>query len=174
MASKLDKLKAELVIDADALSDCLICQPQLYYDVTSEHVRAVADRDAKKLELDEVRAETDRDIRAHYAKSGDKITEAAIQQQIMLDRNVKTLTSEYLGTRDAADQWQALKEAFQQRSFMLRELVALHVSERHDIAQAAGAGQAPRRSAVDEIADSNRRATTPARQEFRVRRRAGS
>lgn len=167
---KLEQYKDKLAIDRDGLGECLVDQPQLYYDVTSAHAEAVSERDAVKLELDELQADIDRKIREDAFKRDVKVTEAGIQQQIKLDPKVKGLNRSFLEVRERTEQWFALKEAFQQRSFMLRELVALRISERGDIAGAHGAGQ--RQDNVTELARDNMRATSDKRREYRPRPRS--
>ena len=171
MSKVLERLRESLVIDNDAIGDCLIEQPQFYNDVASGHAESVARRDALKLEAEEAQAEVDRRIRAEASARGDKITEAAIQQQIRLDAAVADLARRGLAAREESDRWAALKEAYQQRSFMLRELVALRVSERGDIARAHGAGQYPGRTAADAVVNHVRDSTAGARGRFRVRKR---
>lgn len=166
----MNRLREQLLIDRDALSDCLIEQPQLYYDVARGHAESVARRDALKLDVEEVQAEVDKRIRTDAAFLVVKVTEAAIQQQIKLDAKVTDLAHRSLQAREETDLWAALREAYQQRSFMLRELVALHVSERHDVALSNGAGQRP--IAADAMAEHNMRATADARRQFRVRGKA--
>ena len=176
MTTKVDGYKEALVIDRDSLGECLIEQPQLYYDVTSAHVAAVALRDAAKLDLEEVHARQDKAIRADADAAQTKITEARIQQEIHLDPKYKAKRLELLELTEAADQMLSLKEAYQQRSFMLRELVALHISERADIGAASGTGQlqpygGARATVLQDEVDKSKRATAPARQAYRVRGR---
>lgn len=169
MNKNMDRLRDSLVIDRDSIGDCLIDQPQLFYDVARGHAESVARRDALKLDTEEVQAEADRGIRAAAAVAGDKITEASIQQTLRLDPKVADLSRKGLSAREESDRWAALKEAYQQRSFMLRELVALRISERSDIAQAHGAGQRPRYTAADAVVDHVKSSTADARRQFRVR-----
>lgn len=168
---EIDRLKQRLVIDQDALSECLIEQPQLYYEVTNAHVRAVSLRDAAKLELEEIHARLDKAIRADADAAQTKITEARIQQEIHLDPKYQAKRKQLLELSERADRLQALRDAYSQRSFMLRELVALTIAERQDIARANGAGQQLPASRAA-LADSNLRATEARRQQFRVRSRA--
>ena len=61
------------------------------------------------------------------------------------------LQQKFLDARTEAESWLVLKEAFQQRSFMLRELVALFIAQRRDLDMEAGTGQAKAN-----LAESNR------------------
>ena len=169
MSKNVDRLRDSLVIDRDGLGECLIEQPQLYYDVASAHVESVARRDALKLDVEEVQAKVDKRIRDEAATKDTKITEASIQQTLRLDPKVADMARKSLAAREESDRLAALKDAYQQRSFMLRELVALRISERGDIALANGAGQRPRPSAADAIVEHVKSSTADARQRFRVR-----
>lgn len=170
---ELDRYRDELEIDEAALSDCLVSQPQLYYHVTMGYARAAADVDASKLDLDELRAETDRRIREEAAAEEEKITEALVQQRVKLDDGIRDAERSHASARTRAALWQAMRDAFQQRSFMLRELVALRVAERYDGAAASGAGQRPRDPAT-RMADDVVRAGAEARRGYRVRSGARS
>ena len=169
MNKNVDRLRDSLVIDRDGLGECLIEQPQLYYDVASAHVESVARRDALKLDVEEVQAKVDKRIRDEAATKDTKITEASIQQTLRLDLKVADVARRSLAAREESDRWAALKEAYQQRSFMLRELVALRISERGDIALANGAGQRSRSSVADAVVEHVKSSTAGARQRFRVR-----
>lgn len=166
---KIDRYKGKLVIDVDALSECLVEQPDLYYHVTMEHARAVADRDEIKLELDELQAEVDRSVRAKAVDIGEKVTEAVIAQRVKLNDGIREKSRDLISARGVVDQWQSIKEAFQQRSFMLREIVALRISERSEQYAASGAGRRPCDPGTV-MADENMRAGSEARRSYRVRR----
>jgi len=138
----LDRYKEFLAIDKDALDDCLIEQPECFYHVARSLVLASSDRDAAKLAFEELQAKLDQDLRAKAIAAEEKMTESALQNKLRTLPAVQDSQRTYLEARQAADEWLALKEAFSQRSFMLRELVALYIAQRHDSAMEGGAGQA--------------------------------
>jgi hypothetical protein len=147
-------LEACLQIDREDLDGCLIEQPDSYYHVSVAFSEAVSRRDGTRLELEEWEALLDRDIRAEddarpESEKKRKLTEAAIQQTIRLDPRHGELRRRVLDLTARADALQALREAFQQRSFMLRELVALAIAERGAIAGAGGAYDARARRAEE-------------------------
>jgi hypothetical protein len=131
-----------LRIDRDDLDGCLVEQPDRYYHVALAHSEAVARRDAAKLDFEHVVANLDVKIRADAAAANEKTTEAGIQRELQLDDLYVEAKKKHLEASAEVDRIQALKEAFQQRSFMLRELVALTIAERGDQAGAAGAYEA--------------------------------
>jgi len=148
---KLDELRKELAIDQNALDDCLMRQPELYYSVAVGYAEAVAGRDSVKLELEELQAKLDQDFRAEALRKNEKITEGSIQQKLKTMPKVQDLQQKFMDARTEAESWGVLKEAFQQRSFMLRELVALFIAQRRDLDLESGMGQAKAK-----LAESNR------------------
>lgn len=125
----LSELENSLTIDRDDLDTCLVEQPGSFYHVAEQVASANARRDTAKLELEEVMAVEDGRFRTLLAQNEEKATEGGIANHLRTLDNIKSLQRELLAARTEADRWQALKEAFQQRSFMLRELVALHLSQ---------------------------------------------
>lgn len=168
--STLDKYKAKLAIDPDSLSECLVEQPDLYYHVSMETAVAVSERDAAKLALDVVEAEIDQHLRRKAADDGEKVTESLIQKRLELASEVIDANNNLLDNRLTADKWLALKESFQQRSFMLRELVALRIAERGDHAAASGSVSRPSSAAMD-MAEQTKRDGSESRKGYRARRR---
>lgn len=158
----LEKLKEYLQIDKHALDDCLIEQPDVYYQVSEQLVQANAERDTLKLQLEELMAKEDQAIREKVARTGEKTTEAGIQNKIRTTVSVQALQAKYMDKRREAEEWGALKEAFSQRSFMLRELVALFIAQRNQLLQEAGVGQS-RAELKGVLAEQNREKARAAR-----------
>lgn len=148
------RFRALLAIEVHDLDECLMQQPELFEHVARAYVEATAERDALKLDLDEAEAAADAVIRADADDKKERITEAAIKQRLTLHPTVKDLNRALLQAKADADSWLALKESFQQRSYMLKELVALHLS------RLAGASVG---SAYGELADANRARFDPRR-----------
>lgn len=144
---ELVRLERHLRIDRDDLDTCLIEQPDRYYHVAMACAVAVSDREAAKLDLEDLSAKLDKDIRARAASREEKITEAKIQQEIKSDSDYQEQRALLAQIDARIGALQALKEAFSQRSFMLRELVALTVSERSARAGATGSYEARGRTA---------------------------
>lgn len=147
--------RERLSIDRTDLDQCLIEQPEVFWHVAEALAQEIARRDEAKLELEELTAQLDQDLRGQAARNEEKLTELALQNRLRVLPKIQEAQRKYLERRKTADQLQALKEAFQQRSFMLRELVAKFIAERHDLGMEAGAGQA-RRTLVGAQADDIR------------------
>lgn len=144
-------LEGGLRIDRDDLDGSLTEQPDRYYRVALAYSDAVAVHDRAKLDFEHLQANLDVNIRADAAKAGEKITEAGIQQEMRLDERYQEAKGKLLELKAEMDKLAALKEAFQQRSFMLRELVSLTISEIGSRAGAAGAYEARGRQAQEAV-----------------------
>jgi|SRR5215467_11044296 len=138
----LDDLRAGLQIDAgspEGLDSELIAQAQGYGHVGTLYALAVAARDKKKHDLDILEAQLDRDIREQLSADGERVTEDKVKAAIKLEQSHQHLFREYLDARFLAESWEALKDAYKQRSYMLREIVNLRVTDY--FGEAVGAGE---------------------------------
>lgn len=162
--SPLQKLRDSLRIDRDDLDTALEEQPELYYHVAQAHATAVAEADAAKLDRDEVLAELDGKIRVAVEARGEKITENKIFQELQLLPLAQEARRARIKAGEVVNDWQALKDAYHQRSFMLRELVALYIAQRHDSAMAGGSAEARGRMSEEDSARAS---------ELRRQRRGG-
>lgn len=121
-------LEESLQIDPDDLDTCLVEQPGLFYHVADDVATANSRRDGLKLQLEETEAEIDQEIRTDALRLDFKMTEAMIKNKILTAPRVKELQRQLLEAKTNAERKQALKEAYGQRSFMLRELVAVQLA----------------------------------------------
>jgi hypothetical protein len=144
------ELERFLRIDEDDLDSCLVSQPGYFYQVAEALAASNARRDTVKLRVEEVTAELDQSIRAEAANSDTKITEAGIQNQLRTLPRIKDLRQEYVEACAESERWAALKEAYHQRSYMLKELVALQLSQFYNLSVERGAVSA--RGQLGEVA----------------------
>jgi hypothetical protein len=115
-------------IDQDALNDELVAQPELFLATSKAYVAAVSERDAAKTRLDEVRAAAYFRVREHIEASGDKATEAAVAARVELDDKYRKAVAIHLKARQVAAEAEAVKEAFGQRGYVLKDLAALYIA----------------------------------------------
>jgi len=155
-----------LSINPDNLNEGLEEQSGLYYDVANAYAEAVAQRDAIKLDLEEKSAEIDQATRKKAEAEEAKITEAGVQQAIRMHKDIQALQRTFLDAKAAADSWGAMKEAFQQRSFMLREIVQLTLAQLHNLGLERGV-----QGAKVEMSDVNRFRAGQMRRDAAGRRR---
>lgn len=167
----LEMLREQLQIDRDDLDTGLVEQPDLYYHVAEAFVLAVAKRDEAKLDLEQATADLDKQFREAAAEADppEKLTEAAITRKLASAPRIQTLERGLLRLRVEADKWQALKESFQQRSFMLRELVAIFVRRMGDVSLEHG-NVGARRDLISAQAEKNHAAASEVRRQRRSER----
>jgi len=108
------------------LDDEVVKQPVLFYNISEILTDAIALRDGTKEELAAIDAEMDGVWRVKLAKINKKVTEKMIQNGVQNSPEHEKAFQAYLKAKTYADKLLALKEAFQQRSYMLRDLVSLY------------------------------------------------
>jgi hypothetical protein len=125
--SRYDEFKSALRIDEDALDKALIEQPVLFHEVAEQSTMAGSKKDAEKLLLEEIRAKTDYRIRKRH--TGDKkLSEPQIANMIAIDADYVNASSDFLAAKERSEKWYALKEAYEQRGYALKELVSLYAT----------------------------------------------
>ncbi len=133
MTDVLEQLKGLLVIDKHTLDDEIVKQPNLFFQVAEACADAVAERDACKEELETIDAELDGVVRRQFEKQqppttksrGTWPTEAMVKHAIQSHKRHGSAFDTYILAKTRADKLLALKDAFNQRNYMLRELAGL-------------------------------------------------
>lgn len=128
----LDELRGHLNIDKHALDDEIQQQPSLFFKISEAYVNAASRRDFLKEEVARVDADLSAKHRRRIEKSGARATDAATTSAVAADPKHQKAVDAHIDARQKADQLLALKEAFHQRSYMLRDLVALHVANYYE------------------------------------------
>jgi hypothetical protein len=126
----IDELKGLLKIDKSALDDELVHQASLLFKVSEAYVQAAAHRDYLKEQLAIVDAELDGKVRKQF--EDEKVTEAMIKGQIQTHKQHRAASDAYLKAVTEASMLSALKDSFQQRSYMLRDLCSLFVANYYE------------------------------------------
>jgi len=132
----IDELKGLLQIDKSSLDDELMHQPMLLWRVSEAYVQAAAQRDSLKEALGVVDAELDGVVRNQF--KDEKVTEALIKGQIQTNTKHKKASETYLRAVEKAALLSALKDAFIQRSYMLRDLCSLFVANYYEESSSKG------------------------------------
>src|SRR6185437_11627731 len=123
----LEDLKKQLAIDKTALDDEVIRQPGLFYEVSEQLTMANAERDGAKEELATVDAELADKWRRSLAKTvKGRVTDAMVAQCVQTSADHEKAFTIYLNAKAKAEKLLVLKDAFMQRSYMLRDLVTLY------------------------------------------------
>jgi hypothetical protein len=122
----LAELQQYLQIDKTALDDEIMRQPSLFFEISEQLADALAERDAAKEELNNVDADLDAVWRKKLSKGTVRVTEKAVSNLVQTSKDHEDAFNAWLNAKTKADKLQALKDAFQTRSYMLRDLVALY------------------------------------------------
>lgn len=123
-----ETLRDRLRIDKSQLDREVSEQPVLFYSAAEAYEDAVAERDTLKEALESVDAELDGVVRAKLDGKHDKITEAMVKSGIQLSPKHEKAFASFLEAKTRASKLEAMKDAFKQRGYMLRDLASLYVS----------------------------------------------
>lgn len=126
-ARDYDRLKARLKIDKDDLDTELIEQAPLYQEVSEAHADAISTRDAAKEDHAKVAARVAYELRKAKAASGDKCNETMVSDETTLDPRFQESVEKVARAIREAAVLGALKDSFDQRGKMLRELASLYL-----------------------------------------------
>lgn len=124
---KREELKELLEIDKEALDEELVRQAKLYEEAGEAAADAQNLLERRELELEELIARTDKDVRATAEAAKEKITEASIKAEISTDREVMELSRKVLDLKHQAKLWAVLERSFSKRADLLTKLVDLHL-----------------------------------------------
>lgn len=116
-------------IDREDLEKSLEDQPRLFSEVSEYASKWAAIRDLRKRNAEEVQARVDKEIRDEAIEGNVKLTETAIFNQVKEDDDYKEAQRTFLEAKYFADLWAGLKESYQQRSYALKDLVAIAVRQ---------------------------------------------
>jgi hypothetical protein len=125
---KLDQMQRNLAIERDSLERSCMKQPDFLYEVAEQVAQHRSRRDAIKKELEEKEASLYISFRHNASVREERVTEAEIKAQMTVDRAHQVLTNQLAEANELLARWEVLKEAFSQRSYMLRELVQLYLA----------------------------------------------
>ena len=158
---QIEFYERNLVIDPDALDEALLLQPTAFYAVARQLSLLTSRRDAAKQDLAVVEATADADFRDDAAKRGDKITEREIESLKKRDGKVIEATRDLHILNQRVGEIGALKEAFGQRGYVLKDLVALHLAQYYGDPAHSSAGSSMKTA----VANSTRKKMNQARRE---------
>lgn len=128
ITEKLSKFKDNLAIDKSALDKELQEHPTLYYEVSELYAEACARRDFLKEQVSLTDAELSSKHTRLLEKEFGKATVSAIAAAVNADPKHQKAFERHIKAKEVADNAGALKDAFHQRSYMLRELCGLFIS----------------------------------------------
>jgi hypothetical protein len=120
--------KEIMKIDKSRLDDECVTHSATLFEIHSALIKAQEKRDAAKIAVDEMYAEVDAKIRNNALIKGEKITEAKISNQIILDNDYKEVYTNYINAKLEADNLVAVKDSYIARGVMIRSLCELYVA----------------------------------------------
>lgn len=123
-----EKIKELIIIDRNRLDDECQQHAEIFREVARKVAFALSARDAAKetvKKTDAMLAEKYRDLLASPTK---KATEAMIEEKVLLDQEHYLAFKAMNEAKLEADLWEAEKEAFKEKSGMLKELCQLYLS----------------------------------------------
>jgi hypothetical protein len=150
VATTRDEVRAKLLIDDDDLDGCFVEQPEYFFQAAEAFTIANSGVDTLKLELKELTAELDQEIRRFAVETGEKLSETLISNRILLTPRIKQLNRKLLEAKRVADDWDSLKEAFIQRSYALKDLNSSQLARLNNLAMEQGS-TGPRRNVGDAV-----------------------
>lgn len=122
----LDEAEQLLKLNKDQLDNICLEHPEIFYQVARMYTDMLNLKDGLKDDLKQVEAKIAIQIRFDLEKSSKKITEAQINQLVLISEKRLKAFERYLQAEQEADAWGALKDAFLQRSYMISILSDLH------------------------------------------------
>lgn len=128
----LASMEVGLQIDENALDQCLVEQPDLFWKVAKRHAVAISDRDGAKKNLAEIEAEVDVEIRKVARNRENRITEKEIESIKRKDAQVERATRKLGSVNHEVLLLAALKDAFEMRSDALKDLVKLFIASYYE------------------------------------------
>lgn len=125
----LEEAKKLLRIDKNSLDTMCVQHPELFFEVSDMCTYAIAYRDKTKEDMDQMWSTV-----ATKLRKAEKITDKAVQELVSIDPAYIKAKNEFLDAKHEAERWSALKDAFMQRSGMIRSLCDLFVTGHYNIA----------------------------------------
>lgn len=124
----IESCEENLQIDEHGLEEALQSQVTSYYEVSKRMSLEISRRDAAKQYLKSVEARVDAQIRRKAKDDGEKITEPGVEARRISDEEVLAATHVLMDAEARVRDITALKEAFSQRSYVLKDMVSLWIS----------------------------------------------
>lgn len=124
----IEEAKELLLIDKHSLDTECMTQADIFFNVSENAVEAISKRDAAKEFMQQEDARVANSIRVHHEKSGEKLTEAKLQQLITTHPDHIQAYTDYMKAKVESDNWGILKESFLMKASMLKELCSLYLN----------------------------------------------
>ncbi len=124
----LKELEAALKIDKHDLDTELMSQADMFYRVAQEYAHITSVKDELYENIKQTDAKTNIMLRESFADRGTKATESQINAAVLDHQDHKEAFHDWITSKEEADKLGSLKEAFMQRSYMLKDLAQLYIA----------------------------------------------
>lgn len=151
-------------INKFALDEEQIRQPALYHDIADQLSLAISKKDELETAAKQIRADRDAEIRQDFAEREEKLTEKALEAELLRDDAVKAALADAAEMAVEVRRWSNLLETVKQRGHALRVLGDLYLGGYFQ-ATSTGSGRV---RAQEARSDANKEAAGKLRRE-RVR-----
>ena len=120
-----------LRIDKEKLDDEVADLPGIFYAISDHYLEALKHSRRLQERMDRQAATLAAAFRsaAQEERGSRGVTETQIKQEVLLHPQYRKLKAKYTQAQYVQDRWSILKEAYIQKSFSLKGLVSLAVSE---------------------------------------------
>jgi len=118
MLNDIDYFKDKLKIDKNNLDGCIIEQPALFQQVSHIYTQKLAERDYAHEQYKREYAK----LFVELKNSGQKLTDKLVESMVMVSPSYEEKRDDFLNKQKEVNEWAALKEAYAQRNYMLKEL----------------------------------------------------
>ena len=122
------ELEAGLRINEHELDGALQEQPELFYHVAKELALMISQRDQAKQHLAEIEAEVVVALNEKARANDEKVTVKEIESLKDTDEDVLAAAKNFYQLSAMVGKLGALKEAYVQRSYVLKDMVTLYVN----------------------------------------------
>ena len=119
---RIERYEGYLRIDVGDLDNEIIEYPQVYYEVSKMYAEVLSIRDKAKNDVKELYAELTFEARQDLEKP----TDAKVEAWVLDNNEHRAAQQKYYAANFDLDRVSALKTAFEQRSYAMREIVDLH------------------------------------------------
>lgn len=119
---------SNLIIDKFTLDDECLKQPILYEYYSGLWADASKKQDKAKQKLENFKAELEKKVRLKLAKTKDRVTEKAVENEVLTNTKYQKLCDRHILAKAKANKARGIKDAFAQKKDMIKILTDLFIS----------------------------------------------
>lgn len=138
-SANLDFLEDSFTFDKHRLDDALMQQADLVYRVAKRIAALQSRMDGAKLDLKELEADTAQKLRDDAAAAEEKTTEKGIENGVETNAKVRAQRRKVHDIKTELDAWMAMRAGYDARSYAIKDLVALYISQYYAESEGSGA-----------------------------------